>query len=188
MILFLVGLFFLLFGYGLLIGNGMVDILPPFVGYLLFFLASRRVAVYSSKFLKIRYAAPVFMVVSLGLWVKDLISYRMDGSLLETVWNLIVTAFSLLLLFWMFLGFGDMAARLRLPGAGRMLKTYRIIWMILTVCDIGVYIFKALVPVAYLLLFGGYIAAFAYLIYTYSSQKTLNEAWKRRRFQLYGKE
>lgn len=186
MILFFIGLFFLLFGYGLLIGNGMVDILPPFVGYLLFYFGSRKVTVYSSKFLKIRYAAPVFAVVSLGLWIKDIIFYPLDGSVLETIWNLVVTALSLLLLLWMFQGFADMSARLRLPDTAGMMRTYRIIWVILVVCDIGVYIFQSLTPVAYTLLFGGYMAALSYLIYSYRPQKILHEAWKRRCMQLYG--
>lgn len=187
MILFFIGLFFLLFGYGLLIGNGMVNLLPPFAGYVLFYLASRKVTVYSSKFLKIRYAAPGFAVVSFGLWMKDIISYPINGSVLETIWNLLVTSLTLVLLFWMFQGFCDMSARLRLPEPDRMMKTYRIIWVLLTVCDIGVYLFKALTPVAYVLLFGGYIAALWYLIYTCRCQKILHEAWKRRRMQLYGK-
>ena len=186
MILFFIGLFFLLFGYGLLIGNGMVDVLPPFVGYILFYLAARRVTVYSSKFLKIRYAVPGFAIVSLGLWIKDIISYLPGGSVLETVWNFIVTLLSLLLLLWMFQGFGDMSARLRLPGADRMRKTYCVIWVILTVCDIGVYLFQSFVAVAYVFLFGGYLAAAIFLIYSYRSQKILNEAWKRHRVQLYG--
>lgn len=158
------GSFFLLFDYGLLVGGGLLQVLPAFVGYLLLYCGTKRTYKYSSYFIRLRYFCLFMAAVALLGWGTDLFLYSGEMTAAGILRSVGEHAASLFTLWLLVRGMFDMVLRMRRDALAASVQRLRVVWFCLAFSDIvtySIYLPKA-VPVVLtsLLAWSGLIAGF----------------------------
>lgn len=175
------GSFFLLFDYGLLVGGGLLQVIPAFVGYLLLFFGTKHTYKYSSYFIRLRYFCLFMAIVSFIGWGNDLFLYSGGESAAVILRSVGEHAASLLTLWLLVRGLFDMDFRLRREDLIPLAQRLRVLWFVLVFCDIAVYCcyLPKAVPevltamIAWTGLLAGFVSAILFVYALYRSGKEI---------------
>lgn len=142
------GFFFIFINFNLTVNQHVLNILPPFVGYLLLKRGTRDMEAESPLFAPIRPFAVGMAVYTGILWLGDLLGVTGQGSWLGTLLGLAAMVISLYVSWSVVQAIRDVESR---RGADLNSTSLKTAWTVLAVAQVAAYVLALLVSLLALL-------------------------------------
>lgn len=135
------GFFFIFINFNLTVNQHVLNILPPFVGYLLLMRGTRDMEAESSLFAPVRPFAVGMAVYTGILWLGDLLGVTGQGSWLGVLLGLAATVISLYVSWAVVQAIRDVESR---RGADLNSVSLKTAWTVLAVAQVVAYVLALL--------------------------------------------
>ena len=163
------GFFFIFVNFNLTVNGHVLNLLPPFVGYLLVMRGCRELGEESALFASIRPFALGMAVYTGILWLGDLLAVTGQGSWLTMLLGLVSMAVSLYVSWAVVQAIRDVEA---LRGADLNGASLHTAWMVLAVAQVASWVLAVLVSLLALLgVIAGLVGIIWFLVALWHSRR-----------------